>query len=229
MAEEDEDESPHMDMDETDEEAQDTGLALDDGLDSEVNNFTIKEDDRIFMAMVHPVDPHHFVHASSMVSGRLAEAFAKNSQLKGSKDIVPTSLHTYADVFSETAFDSLPEHRKWDHTIELECKPSPGFHKVYPMTLTEQMEMDVFLEEAWATGRIRQSKSPVRGHPSVSLLPLSSPTLPLFICIPPPHLCTSSKDHTSSRRLSRSLHTKCRRLPASPSTVVVTDLLGSAR
>jgi hypothetical protein len=36
----------------------------------------------------------------------------------------------------------------------------------------------------------------VRGHPSISLLPLSSPTLHLFICIPPPHLCTISKDHT---------------------------------
>jgi hypothetical protein len=46
MAEEDEDESPHMDMDETDEEVQDTGPALDDDLDSEVNDFTIKEDDR---------------------------------------------------------------------------------------------------------------------------------------------------------------------------------------
>jgi hypothetical protein len=34
--------------------------------------------------------------------------------------MVPTSLHTYADVFSETAFDSLPERRKWDHAIELE-------------------------------------------------------------------------------------------------------------
>jgi hypothetical protein len=29
------------------------------------------------------------------------------------------------------------------------------------MTLTEQMEMDAFLEEALATGRIRQSKSPL--------------------------------------------------------------------
>jgi hypothetical protein len=37
------------------------------------------------------------------------------------------------------------------------------------------------------------SYASVRGHPSVSLLPLSSPTLPLFICIPPPHLCTSSQ------------------------------------
>jgi hypothetical protein len=35
------------------------------------------------------------------------------------------------------------------------------FPKVYPMTLTEQTEMDAFLEEALATGHIRQSKSPL--------------------------------------------------------------------
>jgi hypothetical protein len=161
MAEEDKDESPHMDMDETDEEAQDTGPAFDDNLDSEVDNFTIEEDDCIFMAMVHLVDPHHFVRALSMVSGYLVEVFAKNSKPKGFEDIVLMSLHTYANVFSETAFDSIPEHRKWDHTIELEREPSPGFCKVFPMTLTEQMEMDAFLEEALATGRIRQSKSPL--------------------------------------------------------------------
>jgi hypothetical protein len=68
---------------------------------------------------------------------------------------VPTSLHTYADIFSETAFDSLPERRKWDHAIELECEPSPRFHKVYLMTLMEKIEMDAFLEEALATERIR--------------------------------------------------------------------------
>jgi hypothetical protein len=161
MTEEDKDESPHMDMDKTDEEVQDTSLAFDDDLDSELDDFTIEEDDRVFMVVVHPVDPHHFVHASSTVSGRLAEAFAKNSEPKGFGDIVPTSLHSYADVFSETAFDPLPECCKWDHAIELERELSPGFRKVYPMTLTEQTEMDAFLEEALATGCIRQSKSPL--------------------------------------------------------------------
>jgi hypothetical protein len=50
-----------MDTDETDEEVQDTGPALDDDLDSEVDDFTIEEDDCVFMAMLHPVNPHHFV------------------------------------------------------------------------------------------------------------------------------------------------------------------------
>jgi hypothetical protein len=92
----DEDESPYMNMDETDEGAQDTCPAFDDDLDI------------------------HFVHATSTVSGRLAEAFAKNSKPKGFEDIVLMTLHKYADIFSETAFDSLPECRKWDHAIEPE-------------------------------------------------------------------------------------------------------------
>jgi hypothetical protein len=69
----------------------------------------------LWVAMV----PESYHRASSTVSRHLAEVFAKNLELKGFEDIVPMSLHTYADVFSETAFDSLPERHKWDHTIEL--------------------------------------------------------------------------------------------------------------
>jgi hypothetical protein len=69
-------------------------------LDSDVDDITIEEGDRVFMAMVHPVDPHHFVRASSTVFGRLAEAFAGNSKPKDFHDIVPPSLHAYAAVFT---------------------------------------------------------------------------------------------------------------------------------
>jgi hypothetical protein len=53
MTEEDGDESPHMDTDETDEEAQDIGPAFDDDLDSDIVDVIIEEDDRVFMTMVH--------------------------------------------------------------------------------------------------------------------------------------------------------------------------------
>jgi hypothetical protein len=157
----DQDEATHVNANETEEEAQGECPAFDDDLEFEVDHIEIEEDYCVLMAMVHPVDPQHFVRASSTVSGRLAEASAKNSTPKGFHEIVPTALHSYEDVFSKTAFDTLPQRRKWDHAIELEHKPSPGFRKVYPMTLTEQTEMDAFLEEALATGRIRQSKSPL--------------------------------------------------------------------
>jgi hypothetical protein len=119
MEEEDKDESPHMNTDKTDEEVQDTCPAFDNDLDSEVNNFTIEED----MVMVHLVDPHHFVRALSTVSGCLAEVFAKNSKLKSFEDIVPISLHAYANVFSETAFDSLPSTA--NGTMPLSWSASP--------------------------------------------------------------------------------------------------------
>jgi hypothetical protein len=107
MTEEDEDESPHVNTDETDEEGQDTSLAFDDDLDSEVDDFTIKEDDHVLIAMVHPVDPHHFVCASSTVSGRLAEAFSKNSKLKGFEDIVYTPMLTSSVKQPLTPFQSI--------------------------------------------------------------------------------------------------------------------------
>jgi hypothetical protein len=47
------------------------------------------------------------------------------------------ALQSYVNVFSETAFDTLPQSQKWDHTIELEHEPSPGFREVYLMTLIE--------------------------------------------------------------------------------------------
>src|SRR3979490_2444529 len=129
---------------------------FDDSFDDE-----IEDSDRIFVAHIHGEDDEHFVRAASTVLQRLAEAFTKNSKATSFRDAVPSSLHEFEDVFSEGAFDHLPKRRKWDHAIELEREPSPGFRKVYPMSPEEQRELDAFLEEALATGRIRHSKSPI--------------------------------------------------------------------
>jgi hypothetical protein len=58
------DESTHKNMGETGEEAQDLGLAFDNDL---VDDIRIEEDDHVFKAMVHPVNPHHFICALSTV------------------------------------------------------------------------------------------------------------------------------------------------------------------
>jgi hypothetical protein len=50
MTEEDEDESPHMDTDKTDEEVQHTGPAFDNNLDNDVADIAIEEDDHVFMS-----------------------------------------------------------------------------------------------------------------------------------------------------------------------------------
>jgi len=55
----------------------------------------------------------------------------------------------------------LPEHRKWDHAIELTPGAEPKSSKVYPLSPLEQEELDTFLEENLHTGRIQPSKSPI--------------------------------------------------------------------
>jgi hypothetical protein len=125
------------------------------------NDIEIEEGDCIFVATIHPEDIHHFVCVSSTVSQRLAKAFTKNSGQASFQDSMPESLHDFEDIFSKESFDSLPNRRKWDHAIELECDPEPGFRKVYPMMLEEQEELDVFLEEALSTGCICPSRSPI--------------------------------------------------------------------
>src|SRR3981189_3018423 len=98
---------------------------------------------------------------ASTVSQCLAEAFTRNSKATSFRDAVPSSLHEFEDIFSEGTFDHLPKWRKWDHAIELEREPSPGFRKVYPMSPEKQTELDTFLEEALATGRIQHLESPI--------------------------------------------------------------------
>jgi hypothetical protein len=102
----DQDEATHVNANETEEEVQGECPAFDDDLEFDADHIEIEEGDRVFMAMVHPVDPQHFVRASSTVSGRLAEASAKNSMPKGFHEIIPTALNSYEDVFSEMAFDT---------------------------------------------------------------------------------------------------------------------------
>jgi len=57
-------------------------------------------------------------------------------------------------VFTKEDFDILPEHRKWDHAIELIPGAEPKLSKVYPLSPLEQAELDAFLEENLRTGRI---------------------------------------------------------------------------
>jgi len=64
-------------------------------------------------------------------------------------------------VFAKKDFDILPEHRQWDHAIELIPGSEPKSSKVYPLSPVEQKELDSFLEENLHTRQIRPSKYPM--------------------------------------------------------------------
>ena len=73
----------------------------------------------------------------------------------------PDFISEFPDVFSAKEFDQLPAHCPWDHAIELTEGFKPSDCKIYPLSITEQAELQKFLNDNLETGRIRLSKSPM--------------------------------------------------------------------
>ena len=116
----------------------------------------IELEDRIFAVMVNA--PELWIHVTSTISQRLAEAHHKNS---APVDSVPDYLRDLHKVFAKESFDVLPKSTEWDHAIELIPDAIMKTCKVYPMSVAEMKELDAFLREHLASGRIRPSKSPM--------------------------------------------------------------------
>jgi hypothetical protein len=157
MVAEDKNESPREDMDKTDEEAQDTCPAFHDDLDSEVDDFAIEEEDHVFITMVHLVNPDHFVHASSSVQISSRSIF-QELKAKGFSGYC-------ADIITHMPMSSAKQplihfQDTTNGTIPLSWSVSPHLDSASLSNDPDRADGDGhFLR---ATGRIRQSKSPLR-------------------------------------------------------------------
>jgi hypothetical protein len=110
----------------------------------------LEEGDRVFVTMTEPSTEE--IRATSTISQRLAESFKlknesnptpeQNSQ--GTEE-VPVRFREFSTVFSKESFDTLPESRPWDHAIELVPGENPSGCKVYPLSPTEQKELDALI------------------------------------------------------------------------------------
>lgn len=74
---------------------------------------------------------------------------------------IPNDLLEFRTIFDKQTSERLPERRPWDHVIDLKEGAEPKTCKVYPLTQTEQAELDKFIKEHLAKGYIRPSKSPM--------------------------------------------------------------------
>jgi len=107
--------------------------------------------------------PAHTVAATSTISQRIAESHAnlERDRERAVRGALPHAFWDFQDVFEKESFDTLPEHREWDHAIELITDPKAPTRKLYPLSPVEQRELDKFIEENVSSGRIRPSKSPI--------------------------------------------------------------------
>jgi len=117
--------------------------------------------DRLFMTRILLDSTMEDLRVASTTSQKLAEGARRSAKARKEPFILPDCVRGFEFVFAKEDFDVLPEHRQWDHAIELVLGSEPKLLKVYPLSLVEQKELDSFLEENLCTRRICLSKSPM--------------------------------------------------------------------
>ena len=114
----------------------------------EGKSLSIEEGDHILATGLLP-HPSMNIRASSTISQRLAEAYQANLEILNP---IPEYLKNFTSVFFKQSFNSLPEPKEWDHAIELVPGSKPSRCNIYPLSPTEQKELDTFLKENLETG-----------------------------------------------------------------------------
>ena len=96
-----------------------------------------------------------WIKAKTSISQELAHKTIDNK----AKVKLPKVYAEYRMVFKKEAFKQMPEHKPWDHAIDLKPDSILKDCKVYSLSPEEQKEQDKFLEENLRKGYIRPSKS----------------------------------------------------------------------
>jgi len=117
--------------------------------------------DRLFLTHLFLELTQVDLWAVATTSQRLAEGARHSKETLTAATPLSVYIAEFQSVFAKEDFDILPEHHKWDHTIELIPRAEPKLLKVYPLFPLEQAELDTFLEENLCTRRIQLSKSPI--------------------------------------------------------------------
>lgn len=76
------------------------------------------------------------------------------------KQVVPSDYHGLLSAFSKTKADTLPPHRPYDLSVDLEDGKSPPFGPLYSLSELELKALSDWLKENLSKGFIRASTSP---------------------------------------------------------------------
>ncbi len=117
-------------------------------------------EDEVFVVHVMTTQETPEIQAVTTPSQQLAEE-AWRKEERSAEDMVPETYHPYKEVFSKEAFRELPPQKPWDHAIDLLPKADLPRSRTFPLSQNEQKELDEFLRENLANGRIQPSKSPM--------------------------------------------------------------------
>src|SRR6266436_3497914 len=118
---------------------------------------SFRQEDAVYAILLTP-EWEECICAVLTPSQRLAEE-AQAQRVCPPESAIPKCYKDFADIFSKEAFAHLPPHKAWDHAIELHPDAKLPRGRTFPLSPTEQKELDAFLRENLANGRIHLSKS----------------------------------------------------------------------
>ena len=94
-----------------------------------------EQGDRLFMTRILPEPAAEDLCATSTISQKLAEGARRALETQKGLLTLPDYVKGFESVFAKEDFDILPEHRQWDHAIELIPGLEPKSSKVYPFSV----------------------------------------------------------------------------------------------
>jgi hypothetical protein len=74
--------------------------------------------------------------------------------------IVPETFQQYIKILGKELVDRLPDHKPYDHAIDLKEGEQPPWGPIYPLNETELQALQDYLKEILELGKICPSKSP---------------------------------------------------------------------
>jgi len=108
----------------------------------------------LFLIRLLPEPTQVDLRVTAIISQCLAEGARCSAETQATTAQLLAYITEFRSVFAKENFDILPEHCKWDHTIELASGAEPKSSKVYSLFPLEQEELDAFLEENLHTRQI---------------------------------------------------------------------------
>jgi hypothetical protein len=74
--------------------------------------------------------------------------------------IIPEKFQQYIKVLGKELADKLPNHKPYDHAIDLKDGEQPPWGPIYPLNETELQALRDYLKEMLQLGKIHPSRSP---------------------------------------------------------------------
>jgi len=93
-----------------------------------------EQGDRLFMTRILLEPAAEDLRAISTISQKLVEGACRASETRKGLLTLPDCVKGFESVFAKEDFNILPEHRQWDHVIELILGSEPKSSKVYPLS-----------------------------------------------------------------------------------------------